>query len=130
MTNTPNKIIDTTTTPNTNSDHSYITTTYLTNEPMYTPKFIEIRDKKLLTHNNLKLCIDLNTNLKKILQLQLPDDIANNLQLELSTIIDTIAPPKIVQFRKDFQPYLNQELPQPQQPRLCKFPPSSPFHSC
>ena len=49
----------------------------------------------------MKTCIDVNQNLKKIIDLQHQDDIANNLQLELNTIIDTVATPKIVQYRKN-----------------------------
>ena len=87
-----------------------MTTTYVSQEAIYTPKFIKIRDKKQLTRHNLKTCLDINENFKKIIYLQHPDDIANNLQLELNTIIDTVATPKIVQYRKDYQPYMNNDL--------------------
>ena len=64
--NVPNKIINTTTTKNPDSDHSYLTTTYMTNEQIYTPKFIKIRDKRHLTKDNLNLAINLNKNFYKI----------------------------------------------------------------
>merc|ERR1712112_532441 len=108
--NCPNKLINTTTHTNTNSDHSFLTTTYVSQEAIYTPKFIKIRDKKQLTRQNLKTCIDINENFKKFILLQHPDNIANNLQLELNTIIDTVATPKIVQYRKDYQPYIKNDL--------------------
>ena len=53
--------------------------TYTTKENIYSPKFISIRDNKQLNRENLKLCFDMNSNFKKIIQLQHPNDIANNL---------------------------------------------------
>ena len=54
----------------------------------------------------------MNDNFKKLIHLQHPNDIANNLQLELNTIVNTIAPSKIVQFKKDFIPYYDDNIRQ------------------
>ena len=110
VSNIPNKITNTTTHKNINSDHSYITATYTTKDNIYSPKFISIRDNKKLNRENLKLCFDMNDNFIKLIHLQHPNDIANNLQLELNTIVNTIAPFKIVQFKKDFIPYYDNDI--------------------
>ena len=102
--NIPNKLINTTTHKNINSDHSYLTTTYMTNEPIYTPKFIEIRDNKQLTRQNLKNLLRLNDNFNNITNLTHPNEIAANLQLELNTVIYSIALPKIVHYSKKSRP--------------------------
>ena len=110
ITNTPNKILNTTTHKNSMSDHAYLTTKYMTKEQIYTPKFISLRDNRQLTKQNLKICIDLNQNFKNIVKFNHPNDIANSLQIELNTIINTVAPSRIVQFKKDHQPYINSEI--------------------
>ena len=92
------------------SDHAYLTTKYMTKEQIYTPKFISLRDNRQLTKQNLKICIDLNQNFKNIVKFNHPNDIANSLQIELNTIINTVAPSRIVQFKKDHQPYINGEI--------------------
>ena len=72
------------------SDHAYFTTKYMTKEQIYTPKFISLRDNWQLTKQNLKICIDLNQNFKNIVKFNHPNDMANSLQIELNTIINTI----------------------------------------
>ena len=84
----------------------------MTNEQIYTPKFIKIRDKRQLTKENLNLAINLNKNYDKILKFNNPNYIANNLHVELNSIENTVAPPKIVKYRKNFQPYFNNEIKQ------------------
>ena len=39
-----------------------------------------------------------------------PNEIAANLQLELNTVIDTLSQPKIVQYRKNYQPYFTTDI--------------------
>jgi len=56
--NVPSKISDTTTHTNITSDHSIITTIYNNNKQIYTPKFIKIRNTKLLTKGSLSLLFD------------------------------------------------------------------------
>ena len=108
--NSPNKISNVTTHKNIHSDHSYITAIYNSIDTIYYPKFIKIRKNQLLTKHNLEQYIDHNQNFKDILNMTDPDQIACNLQLELNTIINSIAPAKIIQFSKDYQPYYSQEI--------------------
>ena len=58
--NIPNKVTDTQTITNPNCDHSYMISTYTSNEQKYTPKFIYIRENHKLTRHNLKTYWDLN----------------------------------------------------------------------
>ena len=82
----------------------------MTNEPIYTPKFIEIRDNKQLNKQNLKNLLRLNDNFNNIINLTDPNEIAANLQLELNAVIDTLSQPKVVQYRKNHQPYFTTDI--------------------
>ena len=82
----------------------------MTNEPIYTPKFIEIRDNRQLNNHNLKHMLSLNDNFKNIINLTDPNEIAANLQLELNTVIDTLSQPNIIQYRKNYQPYFTSDI--------------------
>ena len=73
-------------------------------------EFIKIRKNKLLTKETLYHYIDNSTLLNSIFKSDDPELITNNIQLELNTIINTIAPPKVVQYRKNYVPYYNDEI--------------------
>ena len=65
---------------------------------------------KLINKSNLKICIENSDLLNSIFQLDDADEIANIIQLELNVFINTIAPAKIVQFKKDYVPYYNNKI--------------------
>ena len=111
--NCTNKISNVTTHKNTISDHSIITAQYSSNHQIYHPKFIKKnRNFRLLTKNTLNLYVKNSTLLNSIFNYTDPDIITNLIQLELNTIINFIAPPKIVQFSKNYVPYHNTEIRQ------------------
>ena len=64
----------------------------------------------MLTKENLKLCIENSELLDSIFQIEDPNEIANRIQLEINTFINTIAPQKILQFKKDHIPYYTKEI--------------------
>ena len=64
----------------------------------------------MLTKSNLALGIQNSENLNSIFNSQDPNFIAETIQIELNTLIDTIAPCKIVQNKKDYCPYYDNEI--------------------
>ena len=52
----------------------------------------------------------LNDNFRNIINLTDPNEIAANLQQELNTVIDTLSQPKIIQYRKNYQPYFTTDI--------------------
>ena len=108
--NCPTKITPVETINNIYSDHSILLTRYLTKENIYVPKFINVRNFRLLTRNMILNYINNSEELENLFTLSDPNEIAASLQMELNSIIECIAPQKKVQFRKDYKPYLNSEL--------------------
>ena len=90
-----------TTSKNIYSDHAIVTAIYSSKYKAINPRFLKIRNNKLLNKQNLCLYFDNNENLNTIFNHTDPNIIANILQVELNGIIDTISPPKIVQFSKN-----------------------------
>ena len=63
-----------------------------------------------MTKIKLENAIIHNQNLNTIFNYNEPDTIANIFQLEMNSIIDLIAPLKVVNFKKNYAPYLSDEL--------------------
>ena len=100
--NIPHFISNTRTVHNPFSDHSYITTTFTTKEQIYTPKFLTTKQHSKLTNTELKIMWKLNHNIKQMIHIKDPNNIAAHLQLKINTIIHTMAPTKTVKFKKDY----------------------------
>ena len=105
--NCPHKIYNVNTIRTTFSDHAMLICCYKMNKQIYTPKFINVRDRKKLTEQNLLKYINANLNLSKIFRYTDPNLVAEILQIELNSIIEIIAPTKKIQVKKNFTPYLS-----------------------
>ena len=88
------------------TDHNILTTKYKSNNIIYQPKFIQTRNKKLLTRNNLLQGM-YHSNIHTAFHYSDPNDIANVLHMELNSIIETISPTKYKQFKKNYIPYID-----------------------
>ena len=107
--NVPNKITDIKTHKNAFSDHSFVTAYYHSKEQYYNPKFIKTRNFRQLNKHSLLLAVE-QSDLDQIFNYQDPNVIAEMLQIELNTIINTLAPAKVVQYRVDYTPFLNDRV--------------------
>ena len=98
--NVANKITDVRTHRNAFSDHAFITAVYHSKEQIYNPKFIKTRNFRQLNKNSLLLALD-QSEIDQVFNFSDPNMISNFLQVELNTIINTLAPAKIVQYMND-----------------------------
>ena len=64
----------------------------------------------MLNKNTLSKHVQQSHLLNSIFSYDDPDIVADILQLELNSIINSIAPSKIVQYRKDYIPYYNPNI--------------------
>ena len=108
--NCSDKIVNVQTHTNTFSDHAIITAEYCSIRLIYHPKFIKIRNNKLLNKSTLSQHVKQSHLLNSFFSYDDPDIVADILQLELNSIIDSIVPSKIVQYRKDYIPYYNHNI--------------------
>ena len=108
--NCPAKITPVNTIGNIFSDHSILQCTYLARGNIYHPKFTNIRNFKLVTRNAILAYMENSHILKDIFSMTDPNEIASAIQIELNSILESIAPAKRIQFRKDNAPYINEEL--------------------
>ncbi len=108
--NCSNKISNVKTHRNVFSDHCVITAQYDAIVNIYHPKFIKSRNNKLLNGHTLKKYIKNSYLLNSVFRHSDPELITNIIQIELNSIINAIAPQKIVQYKKDFCPYFNGEI--------------------
>ena len=111
-TNIPNKMTNIMTKDNIHSDHKYVTAIYHSKHQLYTPKFIEIRNKDKLTKHNIELLIDQSPYLDEIFTTNDTDFIAQTIQIELNTIYNTLVPSRIVQYKTNYIPYYTPEIKQ------------------
>merc|ERR1712105_585660 len=95
---------------NIDSDHCILTTTYNTKHQITNPKYITIRNNKLLTKNKLQKYVTNSIPLQEVFSMTDPNEIAETIQIELNAIMNTIAPPKDIQFKKDFTPYFDSQI--------------------
>ena len=109
-TNAPNKISDVNTYVDSSSDHSIVSAYYNTSAPIYKPKFVRVKNHKLLSKNTLWLYFDNNEHINENFAQTDPNVISNILQIELNTIINTISLAKITQYKNDYTPYLNGKI--------------------
>merc|ERR1711989_541 len=105
-TNVPNKTTNMITHDYMIYDHKLLSLTYNTKEQIYYPQFIETRNRYKINRFNLLKGIE-NSQLYRVFHYTNPNIIANIIQVELGTIIDTIAPLKVKQYRKDYVPYID-----------------------
>ena len=105
--NCPTNIDNVQTHTNIFSDHSIISLCYSSKLKIYQPKFIKVRNRKLLTKNRLEKFINQSIALNNIFTYADPELIANILHIKLNAIINLIAPSKNIQFKKDYQGYLS-----------------------
>ena len=108
--NCPHKLTNVETIQNLFSDHSLLFTRYTTKENMYKPKFINIRNFKLLTRNKILGYLNNSKELESVFNHTDPNIVASIIQVELNSIIELIAPVKKVQYKKNYKPYFNEEI--------------------
>ena len=94
------------------SDHAFLSVIYSTNSIVSHPKFINIQNFKLLSKNTLLSFINNSSILNDIFLYTDPNMIAIILQLELNSIINVIAPSKIIQFSNNYIPYFDNNIKQ------------------
>ena len=110
ITNCPEKFFNTNTVKTNISDHCCLVSNYKNKKIKYQPKKIKIRNYRNLTKTKLENAIIFNQNLDMIFNYNDPDTIANIFQSEFNSIIDFLAPLKVVNLKKNYAPYLSNEL--------------------
>ena len=71
------------------------------------PLFHKFRDQKLLTKQALTTLFNSNQNISSIFNYEDPNVIANILINELNSIIESLAPEKLIQHSNKYAPWLN-----------------------
>ena len=104
--NVSNKLTDIMTNRTNFSDHSYLTAIYNTKEQIYNPKFIKTRNHRNLNKEALQLAFK-QSNINSLFNHSDPNIIADILQLEMGTIINTLSPSKITQYKANYTPYID-----------------------
>ena len=107
--NVPNKISDVKTHRNSFSDHSFISAVYHSQEQCYNPKFIKTRNFRNLNKTSLHLTLD-QSEIDRVFNFTDPNVISNILQTELNTVINTLAPAKVVQYKVNYTPFLTDRM--------------------
>ena len=92
------------------SDHCMLKAIYNTKTSVYKPKFMKIRNNRLITKAKLNTYVVNNDMLKTVFNYTDPDIIANIIQIELNSIIDSIAPAKYIQCKNNYLPYVDNDL--------------------
>ena len=110
ISNCPTKLGPIRTIKNNISDHCMLTTIYKSKGFKTEPKFKIIRNFQNVTHENLRDLILDNQNLEHIFEIKDPNIISTTIQTELNNILDTLAPPKRIQTKRNYNPFLSQTL--------------------
>ena len=97
-TNCPDKLFNINTVKSIFSDHCGLVGNFKNKNMSYKPKRIKIRNHRALSKIKLENAIIFNENLNSIFNQNDPDIIAHTLQIELNTIINSIAPKKFINF--------------------------------
>ena len=92
------------------SDHSILLLNYNTKNNNIRQQYGWKRDKHLLTKHNLTQYFQHNTQLNTISNLTDANEIANIIHFEMDVIINSIAPKRRIQLRKNYSPYVNKDL--------------------
>ena len=92
------------------SDHCMLVTIYTSKYGIYKPKYMRIRNTKLLTKTRLKQYVDQNENLNSIFSLEDPNAVAEIIHIELNSIIESIAPSRIIQCKDNYLPYYDNDI--------------------
>ena len=91
------------------ADHDMVNINFHTKDLQLNPQFTKIRDTRNLKRENIVPTIENNIQINSIFSMTCPNKIAKVLIEELNKVIEYLAPSKIVQVRKDHQPYINEE---------------------
>ena len=108
--NCPTKITQVQTYRNIFSDHCLLKTSYKVKANPFSPKYVKVSDRKKLTKDALEKCFDQSIHLNKIFQYNNPDLITEILQIELDSIIETLAPSKVIQVKIKDPPFINPDI--------------------
>ena len=95
--------------PNVISDHETVVSEYHNSSMVIGTAERVVRNSKNLTVENLEREFDNNVKLNTINEKDDSDEIANIIQEELTTIIDKLTHPRIVQVKKNNNPTLSKE---------------------
>ena len=109
ITNNPERMKRTQTITNVISDHETVVSEYHNSSMVIRTAERVVRNSKNLTVENLEREFDNNVKLNTINEKDDPDEIANIIQEELTTIIDKLTHPRIVQVKKKNNPTLSKE---------------------
>merc|ERR1712240_69124 len=90
-------------------DHKLLSFQYKTKSQRFQSKFLRTKNYKNLTRSNLSLCFE-HCDINYAFQHCNSNSIANIIQNELCTIIETLAPTKYKQFYKKYTPYYNRDI--------------------
>ena len=107
--NVPNKIIYVKTHNNNFSDHSITMAIYTSKEHFYTPKFIKMRNFRNLNKEALILTFK-QSQINTAFNYSDPNSIADIIQLEMNTIINTLVPYRITQYICNYTPYITDKI--------------------
>ena len=108
--NCPSKLTPVETIKNIFSDHSLLKVNYTMSQNMYKPKYVFLRNYRLITKEKMTNYIKNSDELNSIFCQTDPNIIASIIQIEINSIIELIAPGKRTQYKKNYQPYINDTL--------------------
>ena len=92
------------------SDHCILKTSFISSQSIYNPKFMRIRNYKLLTKTRLTKYFNENEMLNTVFNFNDPNIIAEIIQIEINSIIESIAPSKHIQCANNYMPYLDEDM--------------------
>ena len=86
------------------TDHKILTATYNSKQQIYHPKFVQTKNKKLFTRENLLKGL-LHSEINAAFHHTDPNFIAEIIQVELGSIIESISPLRTKQFKTAYTPF-------------------------
>ena len=101
ITNSPKKLKNIATHVNGISDHETISATYHPDGRKPIVAEIVTRNTKNITSDTMERELSQNENLHKVFDMEEPDDIAVTMLDEFNNIINTLAPPRVAQVKKN-----------------------------
>ena len=109
ITNSPKKVKNIATHVNSISDHETVSATYHPDGRKPTIAEMVTRNTKNITSDNMEKELSQNEKLRKLFEMEEPDDIANTMLEEFKNIIDKLAPSRVTQVRKNDNNNLSKE---------------------
>ena len=92
------------------ADHSIVKFQYHCKAILRKPQIRKVRNWKNLTHDNIMNLLESNEKIQSAFQEEDPDKIASIIVEELNDVVETLAPAKTVQNKKENYPYITREV--------------------